>query len=165
MNKEIKNLLSSLETGFVDSTTPSLKEYRPKILLNDSSTGSKVLTTIIRQLNRCDEFFFSVAFLRMSGIACLVNTLQELEEKGIEGKILVSKYLNFTDPNALRRLLRFSNIQLKIGDFHSKEYLFKKEDIYNLIIGSSNLTADALCSNTEINLKITATKNSELISN
>ena len=163
MSKEVGNLLSSLETGFIDSTRLSLEKYRPKILLNDPSSGSKVLTAIKRELDGCDEFFFSVAFLRMSGLACLLNTLQELEERGIRGKILVSRYLNFTDPNALRHLLIFKNIQLKIGDFHSKEYLFKRGNIYNLIIGSSNLTADALCSNTEINLKVSATKDSELI--
>ena len=101
----------------------------------------------------------------MTGKTCLVNTFQELEEKGIRGKILVSKYLNFTQPDALRHLLTFSNIELKIGDFHSKGYLFKRDDIYDLIIGSSNLTSDALCSNTEMNLKVSATKDSELISN
>ncbi|MAX13035.1 MAG: restriction endonuclease subunit R [Candidatus Marinimicrobia bacterium] len=164
MNKKVENLALSLQTGFINKNISSLEKYRPKILLNDPSSKRKVLTDIISELNKCDEFLFSVAFLRMSGLACLIGTFQELEEKGIKGKILVSKYLNFTDPNALRRLLRFNNIQLKIGDFHSKEYLFKRGDIYNLIIGSSNLTADALCSNTEINLKVSTTKDSELIS-
>ena len=165
MNKNLEELTSSLQTGFINKLVPSSKEFRPEILLNNQLTGSKVLTTILRQLNRCNEFWFSVAFLRMSGFACLVNTLQELEEKGIKGKILVSKYLNFTQPDALRHLLKFSNINLKIGDFHSKGYLFKRDDLYDLIIGSSNLTSDALCSNTEMNLKVSATKDSELISN
>ncbi|MDC0145123.1 DEAD/DEAH box helicase [bacterium] len=165
MNEKINELKSSLITGFIDKSTTSLERLRPEILLNDTSTNIKVLTTILNQLNVCDEFCFSVAFLRMSGFKCLVNTLQELEEKGINGKILVSKYLNFTQPDALRHLLKFSNIELRIGDFHSKGYLFKKGEIYELIIGSSNLTSDALCSNTEMNLKVSATKDSELITN
>ena len=81
MNKNLEELSSSLQTGFINELVPSSKEFRPEILLNNQLTGSKVLTTILRQLNRCDEFWFSVAFLRMSGFACLVNTLQELEEK------------------------------------------------------------------------------------
>ena len=74
--------------------------------------------------------------------------------------------MNFTQPEALRQILQFSNIELRIvtdGDFHSKGYLFKKGELFDLIIGSSNLTAHALCSNKEWNLKVTATEKSELI--
>ncbi|SVD85983.1 uncharacterized protein METZ01_LOCUS438837, partial [marine metagenome] len=61
-----------------------------------------------------------------------------------------------------------TNIDLRIataskGDFHSKAYLFKRDDLFNLIIGSSNLTQTALCTNKEWNLKVSATGDSELI--
>jgi superfamily II DNA or RNA helicase len=91
-----------------------------------------------------------------------------LKKKGVRGKILVSQYLNFTHPEALKRLLQLPNIDLKIaitGDFHSKGYLFKHGEIYDLIIGSSNLTSNALCSNIEWNLKISATHRSSIIVN
>ena len=67
----------------------------------------------------------------------------------------------------MKCLSKFKNIDLKIAvdsDFHAKGYLFKKNNRYNLIIGSSNLTANALCSNKEWNLKISATCDSKLIS-
>ena len=130
--------------------------------------GNKVLTTIIKELNNSDEFWFSVAFVTTSGIATLIETLIDLEKRGVKGKILVSKYLNFTQSEALKRILRFKNIELKIAiddDFHSKGYLFKKGEVYDLIIGSSNLTSSALCSNIEWNLKITATPVSYIIFN
>ena len=158
MNENLNELKSSLITGFIDKSTTSLEKFRPEILINDTSSNVKVLNTIQEQQNICDEFWFSVAFLRMSGFKCIVNSLIELEEKGINGKILISKYLNFTQPDALRHLLKFSNIDLRIGDFHSKGYFFKKGNIYDLIIGSSNLTSDALCSNTELNLKVSMRK-------
>jgi len=164
---EIKSALTeSLKTGFVDQIIASNKDFRPQLVVNDKVAGKKVLTTIDRELKRCDEFWFSVAFVTTSGLATLKNSLIELQNEGKKGKILASQYLNFTQPEALRQILQFSNIELRIvtdGDFHSKGYLFKKGELFDLIIGSSNLTAHALCSNKEWNLKVTATEKSELI--
>ncbi len=162
------SLLLNLQTGFINRIFPSSYQYIPQLLVNDKSTGRKVLTTINKELKNCDEFWFSVAFVTKSGIATIINELNALYEKGIKGKILVSQYLNFTQPEALRSLLYFSNIELKIaveGDFHSKGYLFKHGEHYDLIIGSSNLTSNALCTNIEWNLKISATPESTIISN
>jgi superfamily II DNA or RNA helicase/HKD family nuclease len=164
-----EHLLQSFNTGFIDRRIHSNKEYLPQLLTNDKLQGKKVLTSILkelRELKKNDEFWFSVAFVTTSGVATLINTLIDLESRNIKGKILVSQYLNFTQPEALKRLLQFKNIELKIvteGDFHSKGYLFKKGEIYNLIIGSSNLTATALCSNKEWNLKISAAPTSHII--
>jgi len=161
-----KALGQSIQTGFIDQVISSNKEYRPELLTNDYSQGKKVLTTVLRELQTCDEFWFSVAFVTTGGIASLMQTLIELEKKNIKGKILASQYLNFTQPEALKQIKKFSNIELRIateGSFHSKGYLFKREGIYDLIIGSSNLTANALASNKEWNLKITAAEESELI--
>ncbi len=161
-------LEQSLKSGFINYSLPSYNEYLPQLLVNDKTEGKKVLSTIIKELNDCDEFWFSVAFVTTSGVATLIETLISLERKGIRGKILVSQYLNFTQPEALKRLLQFKNLEIKIAidnAFHSKGYLFKKNDVYDLIIGSSNLTATALCSNIEWNLKITATPISHIIFN
>lgn len=164
-----EHLLQSFSTGFIDRSIHSKKEYLPELITNDKSIGTKVLTTILKELRELkdgDEFWFSVAFVTTSGVATLIDTLIDLEKRKIKGKILVSQYLNFTQPEALRRLFQFKNIELKIvteGDFHSKGYLFKKSNFYNLIIGSSNLTATALCSNKEWNLKISATPISHII--
>ncbi len=164
MNELGHRLTGSLHAGFIDHSISSSKEYLPQLLVNGE--GRKVHTTINQELNRCEEFWFSVAFVTTGGLATLKNTIIELERKGIKGKVLVSQYLNFTQPAALRQLLQFKNIELKIAvdrDFHSKGYLFKKGDLYNLIIGSSNLTASALSENIEWNLKITATPVSYII--
>ena len=165
-NKIKEQLLSALKTGFIDESHLSNPEYVPEILINDQSRNKKVLSTIQRELSECDNFIISAAFLTMSGFASLSNKLFELREKGVKGKILVSQYLNFTEPEALKRLLDFDNISSKIvteDDFHSKGFLFKKGNYYTLIIGSSNLTAKALSTNQEWNLKVKAHKNSELI--
>jgi len=100
------------------------------------------------------------------GVATLFQTLIELKNKGIKGKVLASQYLNFTHPEALKKLLNFDNIELRIAtktDFHSKGYLFENGGISNLIIGSSNWTQTALTVNKEWNLKVSGTVDSELI--
>ncbi|WP_231622075.1 DEAD/DEAH box helicase [Methanococcoides methylutens] len=155
-----------MKTGFIDQSFTSKKQYLPELLVNDTDNGKKVLATICRELKNCDEFWFSVAFATKSGVASLINSFEELANSEKYGKILVSQYQYFTQPEALRSLSKLNNIELKIAvdcDFHAKGYLFKKSDRYNLIIGSSNLTANALCSNKEWNLKISATCDSKLI--
>jgi superfamily II DNA or RNA helicase len=159
-------LINGLQTGFVDKQIVSQNDFVPKILLNDKVAGKKVLSSIINELNGCNEFWFSVAFVTAGGVASLKNTLEEIANRNIKGKILVSQYLNFTQPEALKQLLKFKNIELRISintNFHAKGYLFKKHDYYNLIIGSSNLTADALSTNKELNIKTSATENSYII--
>lgn len=159
-------LKENLQTGFIDYSIPSNKKYLPQFLVNDKVEGKRILGTIIHELNSCDMFCFSVAFVTTSGIAALINTLIDLEKRGIQGTVLVSQYLNFTQPEALKRLLKLTNIKLKVAidtNFHAKGYLFRKGELYNLIIGSSNLTASALSSNKEWNLKISATYESNII--
>lgn len=167
MDISYKDLIESLQTGFIDGSYHSKNELIPQLLVNNKIEGVKFLTTVQRELQGCDEFWLSVAFVTTSGLAALMNTLIDLKVQGIKGKLLVSSYLNFTQPEALRRLLYFDNIELRIAvddDFHSKGYLFKNGHIYDLIIGSSNLTSSALCSNKEWNLKISATPVSHIIS-
>ena len=57
-----EELKKSLITGHIDDEYVSVEDYRPKLLTNDSKKNSKVLTSILQNLETCDEFFFSVAF-------------------------------------------------------------------------------------------------------
>lgn len=77
-------------------------------------------------------------------------------KKGVPGKILTTNYLNFSEPVALKKLHELKNIRLKMFDtesagigFHTKGYIFRKKDIYRIIIGSSNITNTALTCNRE----------------
>lgn len=111
----------------------------------------------------CKSFDLSIAFITYSGLQLILDVLKELEEKGIKGRILTSNYLNFTDPKALRRLKEFSNIETKIyltdkKGFHTKGYIFEYRDYYRLIVGSSNLTQNALKHNIEWNLTVNSKK-------
>lgn len=161
-------LKESLFTGFIDKQVLSDVAFQPELLVNEKTPPKKILSTIIRELSSCDEFYISVAFVTTSGIATIINSLKELEERGVKGYVLVSQYLNFTQPEALKRLMQFSNIELRIltsENAHAKGYIFKSNSHYNLIVGSSNLTANALSTNKEWNIKVTALENSGLVFN
>lgn len=157
----------SLLKGYVSNNYDSRLDLLPEFLINDKRKNQKVLTTILHELKACDEFWFSVAFLTTSGLATLMSSLELLSQRKVKGKIVVSNYLNFTQPLALERLLNnFPEIDLRVveeGNYHAKGYLFRKADTYNMIIGSSNLTSSALTINKEWNLKISARRNSYLM--
>jgi len=163
----IKSLFAeSLFTGFIDKEILSDVSYQPELLINQKTPPKKILSTILKELSVCNEFYISVAFVTTSGIATIINQLKELEDRSIKGYILVSQYLNFTQPEALKRLLKFSNIELRIltsGNAHAKGFIFKNSTHYNLIVGSSNLTASALATNKEWNIKVSALDNSGLV--
>ena len=170
MNREIyENLYSGFETAYIDSQIPSNLAYKPQFVSNNHQEGKKVISSIEDELLVCDQFQISVAFITMSGITPLLQTLKELEEKDIPGEILTTNYLNFSEPRALKKLHKLKNITLKMYDveaadegFHTKGYIFRKNEIYRIIIGSSNITSAALTSNKEWNTKVVSTEHGEV---
>jgi superfamily II DNA or RNA helicase len=166
----MKELEKGIVNGFINGSTIALEDYKPKLIVNNSEKGEKVLTCIHSELKRCDEFLFSVAFVTESGVLTLLNILQELEAKGVRGRIIASQYQNFSEPKALDRLRAFNNIELRIvtdekARMHTKGYIFRKGDEYSIIVGSSNLTQYALCQNKEWNLKVSSSTEGSLIKN
>ena len=127
-------------------------------IYNNHLEAKKVLSTLEKELELCDEFIFSVAFISESGLTSLLQTLKNLEERNIRGKILTTDYLYFNTPKVLDKLATFKNIELRMyassknnHGFHTKGYLFKKKDSWNILLGSSNLTSAALTINKEWN--------------
>ena len=166
MVEEIRN---GFETAYIDGTVVSSSAYRPQFISNNYKEGKKVLSAIEQELLNCDHFQISVAFITSSGIAPLLLTLQELSQKGIPGEILTTDYLNFSEPKALEKLNSLPNIKIKMYNtekagegFHTKGYIFKKEEIYRIIIGSSNITLHALTQNKEWNTKLISTEQGEM---
>ena len=169
MNQDkIIQLKQGLFTAFINENISSNLAFKPQFVSNNYKEGRKVISSIEDELLGCEEFAISVAFITMGGITPLLQTLRELENKGIPGKILTTDYLTFSDPKALRMLAKFKNIELKMfvtqnekEGFHTKGYIFKKEEMYRIIVGSSNMTLNALTTNREWNTKIVSTEQGE----
>ena len=166
---KITTLQTAIQTAYLDHTINSSLAYRPEFISNNYKLGKKVLVSIEEELQRCEEFCISVAFITESGITPLLQTLKDLEQRNIPGKILTTNYLMFSEPEALEKLAGLKNIELRMyvtnaetGGFHTKGYIFRKEEIYRIIIGSSNMTLSAITKNKEWNTKIVSTEQGEL---
>ncbi len=172
MTDIIIELNQGLSTAFIDGSLASNLAYKPQFVSNNYKQGKKVLSSIEDELLACDRFQISVAFITEGGITPLLQTLKELESRGVKGQILTTNYLYFSEPKALEKLNGLSNITLKMYDveaadegFHTKGYIFKNEEIYRIIIGSSNMTSTALSSNREWNTRIVSTEQGEMAQN
>lgn len=162
------DLRNGLEHGFIDEAVTANENCIPQLLTNNPSRGEKVITSIKAGMSQCDEFMFSVAFITYDGIHALLNEFKLLKDRGIKGRIIASQYQNFTDPKALKKLRSLENIEVRIVTeeqikMHSKCYIFRKGGSYDIIIGSSNLTNNALCTNGEWNLKITSMDSGDVV--
>ena len=165
----INELKSGLSAAYINGSVAANLAYKPAFVSNNPEEGRKVISSVEDELLRCDQFQISVAFITMGGVTPLLQTLKELEKKGVKGQILTTNYLNFSEPRALEKLNGLKNITLKMYDveaagngFHTKGYIFKKEEVYRIIIGSSNMTSAALTVNKEWNTKLISTESGEV---
>lgn len=168
--KQIHELQSGLQTAFINQNVNSNLAFRPEFISNDCKHGKRVISSLEQELINCEEFFISVAFITLGGITPLLQIFKELERRGIKGKILTTDYLEFNEPAALDKLHSLKNIELKVfysnenkDGFHTKGYIFKREEVYRIIIGSSNMTASALKVNREWNTKFVGYESGEAV--
>jgi superfamily II DNA or RNA helicase len=155
--------------------------YEPsygKFIITKKSTNKLILNNehdnfyneLCRSFQNCTKFYINVAFISFSGLQVLLDLLKEAKRNGIQGRIITSTYLNFTDPKALYKLRSFENIELRVFiattnlGFHPKSYIFEYENEKKVIIGSSNITQSALKSNIEWNVSTTDNEDSNFIS-
>ena len=152
MNANVINeLKSGLSAAYINGSSAANLAYKPAFVSNNPEEGKKVISSVEDELLRCEEFQISVAFITMGGMTPHLQTL------------------NFSEPRALEKLNGLKNITLKMYDveaagngFHTKGYIFKKEEIYRIIIGSSNMTSAALTVNKEWNTKLISTESGEI---
>lgn len=169
----IEDLQESLQTSFVCKEHDSSEKYRSKFLINSgqSTAGNiqKVICDVLDELRSCESFDISVAFITKGGTSLLKATLSELHEKGIKGRILTTDYNLFSEPDALKELAEFNNIEVRMyrckegSGFHVKSFIFNHSAQCNVIVGSSNLTQNALTTNQEWNVKLVSTFEGEMV--
>ena len=144
-----------------------LLQERTRLIYNDQQQNKKVITDIENALLDCDTFDISVAFIALSGLASIRETLHKLKVQNKKGRIITSTYLGFNEPKMFKDLLKYPNIEVRVYDdhhgFHSKAYIFQKNSNYWAIVGSSNLTQSALSLNQEWNVYVSSHKQNDTI--
>jgi superfamily II DNA or RNA helicase/HKD family nuclease/diadenosine tetraphosphate (Ap4A) HIT family hydrolase len=124
------------------------------------------LDALRRAMQVASEIDILAAFVQHSGITLLAGDLIDALERGAKARILTGDYLGITHPHALARLFtwttRFENLQVKLfrtadaGSFHPKAYIFVRDEHGTAFVGSSNLSASALTTGVEWNLRSSA---------
>lgn len=151
-----------IEFGYLNPEVVAPKRHNPKVVLN--TDGTSVLRTLRDELGQCHDFLFSVAFVTPGAIALIK---QELVDFQGTGRIVTSDYLAFNSPAAFEELLNLRQLGIDVRihpakAFHPKGYIFTRADSVTAMMGSSNLTKNALVKNHEWNLKVTAARASDL---
>ena len=67
----------------------------PRLIANSKATGGTLLGEIKHRLADCAAFDFCVAFVADGGLQVLVDSFNELEKRGVRGRLLTSTYLSF----------------------------------------------------------------------
>lgn len=153
-----------LDFGYVNKLADAPKKHHPELVLNNETNS--MLRALRFEMRRASSFTFSVAFVSPRAIALLKQELIDFE--GV-GRIITSDYLGFNSPAAFAELLNLQSLGLdvRISDkeaFHPKGYVFTQPDGVTAILGSSNLTEGALARNHEWNLRVSASRESDLAS-
>ena len=144
----------------------TLQEFQPRLVYNNYKEHIKVSHELELLFKNCDSFELSVAFIADSDLAALKECFDYLRDHHIPGKIITSTYLGFNAPSMFKKLLKYENIEVKIFEgkgFHPKGYIFHKKDQTDIMIGSSNLTQNALAVNQEWNLFFSSDTQKEIV--
>lgn len=164
MNLDYDAFSNSVLSAMVDDHFPAQTEFTPQLVLN--SEDEQVKTHIEQELRTCSGFTFAVAFISNAVLTDLKVQFADLATKNIHGRILTSTYLGFNQPKVFQELLKIPNLEVRVldqnADFHAKGYIFNKSDYQTTIIGSSNLTSNALIKNYEWNIKFSSLENGAL---
>jgi superfamily II DNA or RNA helicase/HKD family nuclease len=159
---ELEPFGQDVSFGYVDKTVRSPRKLHPQLVLNTETDS--MLRALRAELQRASSFMFSVAFVSPRAIALLKQELIDFE--GV-GRIITSDYLGFNSPRAFSELLNLTQLGVDVrihneSAFHPKGYVFLQPDGVTAILGSSNLTETALAKNHEWNLRVSATRESDL---
>lgn len=173
-----KSLERSLLTSFIDANvSDSDPHLRADLLCNSVGVNGeyiKVLPELLQELKDCDSFDISVAFITQGGLSLLKQTLKDdvygkRSKDKVKGRLLTTDYNLFTDPRALREIEKnFPELEIKLyrcensAGFHTKGFMFTRGDECRFIIGSSNLTQNALTKNFEWNVRLVSHKTGQL---
>lgn len=123
-----------------------------------------LLPHLQKEIDRAKHVDLAVAFAFQSGVELLFPWFEDLLSRGGKLRLIVSDYLDASEPNALRRLMDLQkeaiSAQLELWvietagtSFHPKAWAFDRVDgAGSVIVGSSNMSRSALTLGTEWNL-------------
>lgn len=133
----------------------------PRFVPGEEKSFGAALRSALQRAERAD---FVAAFIQTSGLNVLLPDMQDALERGARLRVLTGDYLNVTSADALRRLFslaqEYEGCEVALYEtfghksFHPKSYVFRHGAEGVAYVGSSNLSASALGSGVEWNLRM-----------
>lgn len=119
-----------------------------------------------KSIKDADKIDIIVSFLMKSGVKLIIDDLRDAVDNNKKIRILTSRYLNITQPEALILLKELKDIDLRFyshqdKSFHPKAYIFHNKDYDEIYVGSSNLSKGALTDSIEWNYHFTKSQNED----
>ena len=126
MDELLLSFTKSLQTRYVDKSILSYLDYQPELLVNQKIPPKKVLSTILHELENCNQFFISVAFVTTSGVAAIIINKRKIfcVQRGENKFAYNSKKYEFPDgkmeagetkeDTIKRKILEELNMQIKV---------------------------------------------------
>lgn len=80
------DILEGAKTAFINETYNPANDFKPKFLSNNFN--HKVLNSIKDELQNCDEFFISSAFITLGGLTPLLQDFWNLNKEVLKVRFL-----------------------------------------------------------------------------
>jgi len=163
--KILTAVIDKTQTDYPD-LAKRLQEIMPlKGLVNGelfTGKGMPIFTELQKEIATADKIFLMVSFIKKQGLSLLLRQLKEFTDRGGELKVITTTYMQATDFEAVKQLVRLKNTEVKITydttneRLHAKAYIFIRNTGFNTAyVGSSNLSKQALETGAEWNVKVT----------
>lgn len=166
----LRSILDRLPDGSPREINSPLIPLLDTTLLTNAPGEPRVSSQLVTEIHSADRIDVVMAFIRMSGIRPLIDTVRRHVDAGRRLRVLTTTYTNSTEAAALD-LLQQAGGEVRVSydttstRLHAKAWLFHRASGFSTAyIGSSNLTHSAQVTGLEWNVRISGARNPDVIS-
>lgn len=158
-----------LPDGRMEEISSPLLSLLDTTLLTNAPGEPRIGSQIVTEIESADRIELVMAFIRMSGIAPMLEALKKHCAAGRSLSVLTTTYTGSTEADALDALTSVGGkVRVSYDEsstrLHAKAWLFHRSSGFTTAyIGSSNLTHSAQVSGLEWNLRVSNARNSVVI--